>query len=293
MTMLITGANGFIGRNILEHFSGKYATVAPTSRELDLTDECAVRDFLAAQKVDIVIHSAVRPGHRNAPDSSKQLFINSRMFFNLVRHSNLYKRFIFLGSGSEYDIRNNLAKIREQDFDTHVPLDEGGFSKYLASKYMEANPGTMLNLRLFGIFGRHEDYLIRFISNAICKTLFGLAITIRQNRRFDYLYVDDLMPVLEHCIENRMNHAAYNVTPDRAVDLLSIAEMVRTRSGKDLPIDVGQPGMGLEYSGDNLRLRQEIPSLSFTPITEAIDRLYSWYDENIHLIDREKLLVDR
>ena len=56
-----------------------------------------------------------------------------------------------------------------------------------------------MELRLFGVFGRHEDYAIRFISNAICKTLFDLPITLRQNRTFSYLYVDDLGPIVERC----------------------------------------------------------------------------------------------
>jgi GDP-L-fucose synthase len=77
------------------------------------------------------------------------------------------------------------------------------------------------------------------------------------------------------------------------VELLDVAEMVRSRSGKDIPIIVGEQGLGPEYSGDNSRLRGEIPEIAFTPINEAIDRMYSWYEENIQMIDREKLLVDK
>jgi GDP-L-fucose synthase len=152
---------------------------------------------------------------------------------------------------------------------------------------------NVVKLRVFGVFGKYEDYTIRFISNAICKAICGLPITIRQNRRFDYLYIEDLMPVLEHFIHNQARHSAYNVTPDTAVDLYTIAGMVRKRSGKDLPIIVSEPGMGFEYSGDNGRLRSEIPDLNFTPLEEAIDRLYSWHEKNSHLIDREKLLIDK
>ncbi len=54
-----------------------------------------------------------------------------------------------------------------------------------------------MELRLFGVFGPHEDYAIRFISNAICKALFGLPITLRQNRTFSYLFIDDLGPIVE------------------------------------------------------------------------------------------------
>ena len=251
-----------------------------------------VERFFSRHKLDVVIHSAVRPGHRNAMDPSKQLFVNTRMFFNLVRQADHFGKMIFLGSGAVYDVRQPLVKVGEEFFDTHVPADEHGFSKYVIAKYAEMSD-NFVKLRLFGVFGKHEDYAIRFISNAICKSLYDLPITIRQNRRFDYLYIDDLIPVIDHFIHCKGSHTAYNVTPDAAVELLTIAEMVRARSGKDIPIVVGQPDEGLEYSGSNDRLRSEIADLALTPLPEAIDRLYSWYEKNQSLISREKLLVDK
>lgn len=292
MNILLTGSSGFIGKKILESFTGRYTMFAPTSRELDLTDEQEVTKFFANKYIDIVIHSALRPGHRNAQDTSNQLYINTRMFFNLLRNADCFGKMIFIGSGAVYDIRYPISKVSEEYFDRHVPADEHGFSKYIIAKHLQGLK-NIVELRIFGIFGEYEDYAIRFISNAICKTLFNLPITLRQNRKLDYLYINDLIPVLEYFIHNRWRHTSYNVTPDCAVDLLSIANIVKARSGKDLPIIVGQKEIGLEYSGDNCRLKEEIVELTLTPIIEAIDHLYSWYEENIHLIDRKKLMVDK
>lgn len=292
MNILLTGGNGFIGRNIIKTFTDTYNLITPSHRELDLTDEFAVSSFFNHNPVDVVIHSAVRPGHRNSRDSSNQLFINTRMYFNIIRNANKFKRMIFIGSGAVYDVRQPIVKVKEDDFDTFVPCDEHGFSKYIINKHLLQH-ANIVDLRVFGVFGAYEDYAIRFISNAICKTLFDLPITIRQNRRFDYLYVDDLMPVLNYFIHSEPRYHAYNVTPDSAIDLASIAKMVQVRSGKDLPIIVAEPGMGLEYSGDNSRLKTEMPYLTFTPITEAIDHLYRWYEDNRRLIDRKLLLVDK
>lgn len=292
MNIFLTGGSGFIGKNIIAALSCDHNILAPSSSELDLTDERAVADLFNANCIDVVIHSAVKPGHRNATDHSGQLYANTRMFFNIMRNAGNFGKMIFLGSGAVYDVRQSMEKVPENYFDTHVPADEHGFSKYIIAKHAEKYE-NIVKLRLFGIFGRFEDYAIRFISNAICKTLFDLPITLRQNRRIDYLYIDDLMPVLEHFIHNTARYSSYNITPDSSVDLLSIAEMVKVRSGKDHQIIVGCPGMGLEYSGDNSRLKAEVQGITFTPLVKAIDKLYCWYEKNMHLIDRERLLVDK
>ena len=295
MNVLLTGGSGFIGRNILESFlAEKYRIIAPRHAELELTDDDMVRDFFKRQKIDVVVHSAVKPGHRNAKDPTNLFYTDSRMFFNIVRNAGFYDKLIVLSSGSVYDMaRQDLHKVSEDYFDTVMPLDEHGFFRYVSARFMECMDKAA-ELRIFSIFGKYEDYAIRFISNAVCKAIHGLPITIKQDRMFDFFYIDDLMPILDHFIECRhYNHHAYNVTPDKAVTLYDVAGKIKEISGKDLPIIVGKSGMAFDYSGSNKRLRQEIPGLKLHDIDEAITELYRWYSENIHLIKRDLLLIDK
>lgn len=293
MRILITGGSGFIGRNLTEYLARQHDVLAPSHQELELLDERGVRSYLAKHPVEIVIHGAVRPGHRNAKDPSQQLYNNTRMFFNLVRNADCFRRMIFLGSGAVYDNRAYVPKMAEDYFDTSVPSDEHGFSKYIIAKFI-GQAQNIIELRLFGVFGKYEDYTIRFISNMICKALFDLPLTLHQNRRFDYLYINDLMPVIDYFITNDTPHfKSYNVTPDETVELKWIAETVQRISGKELPIVIGQAGLGTEYSGSNLRLRGEIPNLSFTPILQTVTELYDWYRTHRNMLNKEMLLVDK
>ncbi len=291
-TLFITGGSGFIGRNLIEYYSGKYNVLAPRHKDLDLLDEDAVSGYFRKNNIDFVVHCATKPGHRNANDPTNLVYCNTRMFFNIVRNDSYYKKLIFIGSGAVYDMRHYEPKMSEDYFDHHMPVDQHGFSKYVTAKYIE-QVANIVELRVFGIFGKYEDYAIRFISNAICKTLFDLPITLRQNRLFDYLYIDDLMHVIDYFIKNDGEHVAYNLTPDNAIELYSLAEKVLRISGKDLPIQVAQEGLAIEYSGDNKRLQNEIKSLSFTPIDKAIKQLYSWYSDNKQLINKEFLITDK
>ncbi len=292
MIVFITGGSGFIGRNLVEKLGDDYEILAPSHKELELLDEEAVQDFIRKYRVDVVVHCAIKPGHRNAPDPTNLVYPNTRIFFNLARNADRLRKMIWLSSGAVYDQRHYRPKMNEDYFDVHVPVDETGFYKYVCAKYAQVYP-RVLELRPFGVFGPHEDWEIRFISNAICKTLFDLPITLRQNRRFDYLYVDDLVRVIRYFIENDGSYGAYNVTPDQAIELKTLAEKVRGRSGKDLEIKISLPGMGVEYSGSNERLREQIPGLQWTGIDEAISRLYEWYQARRPLIRREALLHDK
>jgi len=213
------------------------------------------------------------------------------MFFNLLAQQDFFGRLILLGSGSEYDISRNLSRVGEKDLPPEAPTDQGGYAKYIQSQYAEGSD-KILNLRPFGVFGKYEDYQIRFISNVICKSLFDLPLTIKQNRLFSYIYVGDLCRIIEHFIENTGRHKNYNAVPDGTVDLLSLANMVKTISGKELDIMVKTPGMGLEYTGSNARLRGELNGFVFTPLETAVRELYQWYSQNKDKIEYDRLLVD-
>lgn len=291
-TVMITGGSGFIGRNLVEALQDRYEVLAPRHAELELLDDEAVRAYLRERRPDVVVHSATKPAHRNAKDLTGIAEANIRMFFNLARDPELCPRMVFLSSGAVYGQQHYVPKMGEDYFDTYVPEDSHGLSKYAIAKYVE-KVDHVVELRIFGIFGPYEDYAIRFISNAACKALLGLPVTLRQDRMFDYLWVRDLAPVVEHYMRLTRKTPATNVTPDRAVSLLDLANMVVEIAGADVPVLVGEPGRGVEYSGDNSRLRAEMSDLSFTPVRQAVEELVLWYRMRLSTIDPEVLRVDK
>jgi GDP-L-fucose synthase len=214
------------------------------------------------------------------------------MIFNLLKHQDSWGKLLNMGSGAIYDMQNYIPKMQESYFGTNIPKDEHGYNKYILGK-MLPSLNHVYDFRIFGIFGKYEDYAIRFISNAICKSIFDLPITLRQNRKFDYLDINDLMPVLDHFITHNPSEKSFNITPDNSIELLKIAQLVKSISQKDIEIKVAQDGLGMEYSGNNSLLHSEMKDLKFTPIEKSIEELYNWYISNKNSLKLEALLTDK
>jgi UDP-glucose 4-epimerase len=293
-TVFLTGGSGFIGRNISSSWiAQKYEILAPTHRELEIDDDDQVRSFLRSHHVDVVIHTASKPSHRNAPDPTRVFFANARMFLNLTRNADCFGKLLVTGSGAIYDVRHYRPMMQEDSWDEHVPVDEHGFSRFAIMRWIDGATFPCVDMRIFGIFGPHEDYAIRFISNAICKTLFDMPITLRQNRRFSYLWIEDFLKILARFIEEEVPDRAYNLTPDDTVELVDLAYLVRRIAGSSQPVIVAKEGLGPEYTGDNSRLRRVLGDIHFTPIETAVERLYGWYRDRRDTINRDFLLVDK
>lgn len=291
--LLLTGSGGFIGKNIKESYlSEKYEITAPRSFEVNLIDTDAVDEFFKDKTFDVVIHSAVKPAHRNAKDPSDAFYSNMRIFENLERHKDKYGKFINLGSGAIYDVSKNNSDVKEEEIYKNMGTDGHSFCKYVMQKQID-KLDNFVNLNIFGIFGKYEDWQIRFISNAICKAIYDLDITLRQNRRFSYLFIDDLMPILEFFIENDVQHKSYNIVPDEKVELLQLAKIVKKLSNKNVDIKVANEGYGIDYTGNNLRLKSTFMDIKFTNIEKAVCLLYNYYDKNKEMIDKQLLLTDK
>lgn len=293
MKVFLTGGRGFIGRNLIEGLSSDMEIVAPTSRELDLTDQVAVERFIKGHGFDVVLHTATWNATANSPkDTQLVLEKNLVMFFNLVRMREHFGKMVYYGSGAEYDRRNYVPFMKEEYFDKHVPVDQYGLSKYIMSKYVEG-ADNIVDLRVFGCFGPYEDWEIRFISNAMCKALHGLPITLRQNVYFDYLWVGDLVQMTEWAMRGRTKFRHYNVCSGTHIDLISLANMVREVCGSDIPVIVAQEGMKTEYSGDNARMMREMDGFAVTPTRKAVEKLRDHYSSIIGTIDRGLLVKDK
>lgn len=282
--ILLLGSTGFIGHNMLDNLHEQYDITSPTHKELDVLNEAAVAEFVKSEYYDVVLNCL------DLHEMNGMYFENKlRMFNNLARCSDFYGKMVYFGTGAEYARDLPVESIEEKDFDRKIPLDTYGSCMHQISK-LAMNSKNIYNLRLFGIFGKYEIWQHRFISNAICKAIYGYPITIRQNLYFDYLYVDDLCDIVRWFIESTPKYHDYNAVSGKRYSLKELAELVVSESQKDIPIFIAKDGIGKEYSASNKRLCEEMTDFKPMEIKESIHQLMNWYVEHRERIDRFSLL---
>ena len=257
MNILITGTNGFIGRNLKEHFlttNNKLST--PKRDELNLLDGGSVENYIKKNNFDVVIHCCV---------TLTSIEQNLKMYFNLEKLSNSFGKLICIGSGAEFDKNNYIPKMNEDYFGKYTPSKEDiyGYSKYEIAKDILKKKRNIYNLRVFGIFGKYEDYRRRLVSNNICSLLLGKNIVLNKNGCFDYMYVNDFSKIVEMFISKNPKHSTYNTCTGEVIEFLTIAKIINEVDGRNKPVQVKQEGINPEYSGDNLRFVNEFGLMNF------------------------------
>jgi nucleoside-diphosphate-sugar epimerase len=265
--IFLTGGEGFIGKNILEILEDKYTFIYPNKDELDLRDRNKVYDFLEIERPDIIIHTANIGGMRG---EECNLSDNLRMFFNLINCKKFYKKMIFLGSGEEYDRAKPIINVKEDSI-VGIPNSEYGFYKYICSKYAE-KVNFINYLRIFGVYGKYEDSS-RFIPSVLNSD----DIIIKQNALFSYIYVNDLVRIIELFINKKPKHKIYNISSgERRSSLLDISKNILEVCNKNVPVII--KGEGNEYTCDISRLTNEFPKFRFTNFNQSIKELVNYYE---------------
>lgn len=287
--VLILGASGFIGRNLKEYLeqNEKYVVLSPTRKELDVLDIDSVKAYFKDLYVDVVFHCAIFCA-KTESDTGVIVENDLRMYYNLKNVKEHYVKMIYIGSGAEYDKTRDIMQVTEEMID-QIPKSEYGFAKYVIGQDIEKSD-NIYNFRVFGLFGKYENWISTFISGCCCKAVKGYPLSIRQNVYFDYLWIDDFCKVASWAIEHNLKYHTYNVTSGKRVSLEEIAQIVKNVSNKKLECYVCQEGLAKEYTACNERLLNEIGYDYVTPIEEAVGTLYKWYEENQEIIDMKTLI---
>jgi len=287
MNILITGSDGFVGKNLKEYFqtTTTHIVKSPSYKVLDLRDSVKVKNYLSKNKFDIIIHSAtVLQNDKTYIDNVCEE--NLRMFFNIYQFKNKKTILINLGSGSEFNRDDWIPKMANSYLGQNIPTDGHSLSKYITAQFISnSNDNNLYHLRIFGIFGKYEDYLYKFISNSIVKILLDLPIVINQDCKYHYLYITDFCKIVEKLINLRPNDKIINTVPPKYIKLTEIVKIIYKITGKEENIKILKNNFGKEYTGSNKELSMFFND--FTKPEKSIEELICFYKKRIPKIKKD------
>ena len=281
--ILVTGATGFIGKNLVESLKEKFEIYALILDEkeknvipqidyilwktfFDRENEIKTLDGKKLGKIDTVIHLASYGVNPKDNDIDKMIESNINLtkdlILNLERVS--CKNIIFTGSGFEYGDKGKIKLKEDMELNPFSLYGATKVSAFLIGKKLCESLGiNYINLRLFNIFGEYEGSN-RLIPQIINNYLEGKELNFTAgNQVRDYLYIKDIIEVYEMILEkNIYNNETYNVCSSEEVTIKEFITKVANTIGinkesLNFGIIPSRKEEALYIVGDNSKLKKD------------------------------------
>ena len=249
--ILITGGNGYIAKSITNRLWEKYHILSPGREELDLLDSKSVDAFFEGKHFDVVIHTATLGGSRLKEEDETVSFYNLIMFYNLIRKKEQFNKLISFGSGAEFNTE-------------YSPY---GFSKKVINKLIHKHD-NFYNLRIYAVFDEKEKDT-RFIKSNIKRYLNNEPIIIHQDKLMDFIYMPDLISIVEYYITGKDLLKEVDCIYDDTVSLSNIAQQINNLSINKVLINIEDPLPGQNYIG----IYNELP-IAFIGLENGIKNVF-------------------
>lgn len=311
--LLICGATGFIGRNMVEYFSAlnDFDVIAVSNKRPpfvhpnvkwirgDLTNPGDVNDII--QGVDILIQAAATTSGskdiitRPFIHTTDNAVMNSLIF--RAAHENGVKHILFFSC--TVMLQSSDKALTEEDFDANTPIHPRYFGVGWTKVYLEKmcefysclGKTKYTVIRHSNIYGPHDKYdlershvfgaTVTKVMTAKDKiTVWGAGEEAR-----DLLYVADLTDFVHKAIDNQQNqYELLNCGAGIAVRIKDLVSMMVEKSGKNLIIehDLSQPSIPTSLFLDCSKAKELLGWSPSVKLEEGIEKTLKWFKANIN-----------
>lgn len=300
----VAGHKGLVGSAIVRCLKEKGYTniIGRTHRELDLTEQAAVRRFFEEERPEVVILAAAKVGGINANHTAPADFAyeNLQIQCNVIKcaHDYKVKKLLFLGSTCIYP-KLVPQPIPEEALLTG-PLEITNEAYAIAKiaglsmcKYYKRQYGDdFISCMPTNLYGPHDNYnldnshvmpaMIRKFHEAKmnCAStveLWGSGIPLRE-----FLYVDDMADACVFLLENYSGEQHVNIGTGKEVSIKELADTVKNVVGFRGKIiwNAAMP----DGTPRKLTDVQKLHGLGWhhkTELKEGICLAYEWFKDNV------------
>jgi dTDP-glucose 4,6-dehydratase len=315
MKVLVTGAAGFIGSNLVHYlcrerpswkitaldlltYAGNLKNISTLVDEgrvafarVDITDEKGISNLFEREKFDLVFHLAAE-SHVDRSIMSAREFVSANVMGTQVLIDAAYKhkvnKFVHISTDEVYGSLGPTGSFVET-----TPLDPT--SPYAASKAASDlmvlsfckthnfNASVTRCTNNYGFYHFPEKLIPLFITNAMEDKkvpLYGDGMNVRS-----WLFVEDHCDGLLRVAEKGRAGEVYNIggTPDCELPNRDVTHMILEMLGKskDLIQPVGdRPAHDRRYAVDTTKIRTELGWEAKTSFREGLTKTVEWYKAN-------------
>lgn len=287
--VLITGASGFLGRHLMEHYLQKNIEVFGVSRQPDAAIQPNVfqievsywPELISKLRPSIVIHCAGAASVPKSLDDPLEDFVSgpalTSKLLDAVRRFSPASTFLFISSAAVY---GNPDALPIKETAVTRPISPYGYHKLQSELSCEAYARIFglrtASARLFSAYGDglHRQVVWDLLNRAMSGplTLRGTGVESR-----DFIHVNDVVAAIDLIARKApLRGEAINVASGREVTIFELANIVTAAVGRaDTPVvydGQASPGMPLRWQADVERLI----ALGFEPqvsLVEGVKRL--------------------
>jgi UDP-glucuronate 4-epimerase len=301
MTVLVTGAAGFIGSHLSERLLRDRVAVRGVDRVSDYYDPALKRANLAVLEgdehfefvqgdlteldlhslldgVDVIYHLAAQPGVRASWGSEFQIYLQDNVLatqrlLEAARPLSL-QRFVFASSSSVY---GDAGRFPTPESAEPAPVSPYGVTKlageHLCRLYSRGFGVRTVMLRYFTIFGPRQRPDMAF-NRFIAATLAGKPIEVfgdgHQER--DFTYVADAVEATVAAAESGKAGEVYNVAGGNSATVADVIDALGHLLGVEPAVDYGPAVVGdaRKTGADTTKAREQLGYKPSTSLEEGL-----------------------
>lgn len=296
----IAGHRGMVGSAVWRalNAAGYVNLIGSTSKELDLRNQRAVKDFFSKEQPEVVIDAAAKVGGILANNTYPYAFLmdNLQIQNNLiaVSHEFAVQKFIFLGSSCIYP---KLApQPLKEEYLLTGPLEPTNewyaIAKIAGVKACEAirkefgkDYVSLMPTNLYGPFDNFDLQSSHVLPAMMRKfheaklagqasvTLWGSGTPMRE-----FLHVDDLAQAVLFALEHTLPEHLYNVGSGTDLTIKDLAQLIQKEVGHEGKIiwDTSKPDGTPRKLMDVQKMRY-LGWQAQISLQEGIEKTYEWY----------------
>ena len=242
-TIIVTGAIGFIGTNLVQALNERGYTNLLLVDHLDNTDKwknfahldfddyldrSAFMELLQCgfnREVRAIFHLGACSSTTET-DSNFLMENNYRYTQKLAQWADIHSvPMILASSAATYGDGRNGYSDQDSALSKYVPLNMYGMSKHLLDKWAERNGlygRNLVGLKFFNVYGPHEDHkgdmrsvilksYYKILERGYVELFKSYLPQYKDGEQLrDFIYVDDVVKVMLYFFDNPSSHGLYN-----------------------------------------------------------------------------------